>query len=381
MIAHSILDNDLYKFSMMQAFLHQFPGAVAEYKLVLRNFKDHTFFLKNLPRIMDEIAHLENLKLTGEEYEYLTTIRFFKRDFIDFLRLFRFNMGYVSIREVDNSFEIRISGPIIHVILYEIPILYILSEIYSEESTSDEDMADMIVNQELEWFAVTENGAKVADFGTRRRHSFRYQEAHLKMAKRFHSCVGTSNVKLAMQLGLRPIGTMAHEWIMAGQGLGPRIANSQKFMLQKWADEYRGDLGIALTDTITMDAFIEDFDLYFTKLFDGCRHDSGNPIKWGEKLIRHYESLRINPLTKSAVFSDGLSMHDVVWLNETFRNRLNTSFGVGTQLTNPFKPLNAVIKLVKVNGNPVAKISDEPGKTVCEDEEYLGYLRKVFNVG
>jgi len=152
-------------------------------------------------------------------------------------------------------------------------------------------------------------------------------------------------------------------------------------MLDVWAREYRGDLGIALTDVIGMDAFLRDFDMFFAKLYDGCRHDSGDPIEWGEKLIAHYESMNINPKTKTAIWSDGLTIPKAISIYMNFHERIKCGFGIGTNLTNDvgFDPLNIVIKMIECNGQPVAKLSDSPGKTMCEDKEYVKYLKKVFN--
>lgn len=186
---------------------------------------------------------------------------------------------------------------------------------------------------------------------------------------------------LAMKYNLVPIGTMAHEFIMAGQALeGVTLASSQKFMLQAWVDEYRGDLGTALSDTLGTAKFLKDFDMYFAKLYDGVRHDSGDPVAWGEKMIKHYEDLRIDPKTKQLVFSDGLDFKKAAMLYEHFKDRAKVSFGIGTNLTNDFPdvaPLNIVMKIVEANNRPVAKISDNPGKTMCENEDFIRYLRQV----
>ena len=194
--------------------------------------------------------------------------------------------------------------------------------------------------------------------------------------------VGTSNVDLAWKLDIKPLGTMAHEWIMAHQQLGPRLIDSQIAALDCWVREYRGLLGIALTDCITMDAFLGDFDLYFAKLFDGLRHDSGDPVVWGEKALAHYAKLRIDPHTKRLVFSDGLTINKALALYHALGNRTNLGFGIGTHLTNDvgLTPLNIVMKLTSANGQPVAKLSDSPGKTLCDDQTFLAYLRQVFNV-
>jgi nicotinate phosphoribosyltransferase len=194
---------------------------------------------------------------------------------------------------------------------------------------------------------------------------------------------GTSNVFLAMKHNVKPIGTMAHEFIQAGQGLEKvQLKYSQQYMLEKWIEEYRGDLGIALTDTIGMKPFLKDFDLYLAKLYDGCRHDSSDPYTWCFSLVDHYKKLGIDPRTKSAVFSDNLDFLAAANIYKTFKDMIKISFGIGTNLTNDvgFKPLSIVIKLVKVNGNPVAKISDQPEKVICEDEQFLSYLRKVYEL-
>ncbi len=192
---------------------------------------------------------------------------------------------------------------------------------------------------------------------------------------------GTSNVYLARKLGLIPIGTMAHEYLQTYQAVGVQLRGFQKAALEGWVQEYRGDLGVALTDVVGMDAFLADFDLYFAKLFDGLRHDSGDPVVWGEKALAHYAKLRIDAHTKRLVFSDGLELPVALGLHAHFADRTQTGFGIGTSLTNDMGlvPLNIVMKLVSCNGQPVAKLSDSPGKTLCDDLTFLAYLRQVFN--
>lgn len=224
----------------------------------------------------------------------------------------------------------------------------------------------------------------VADFGTRRRYSRDWHHHVVRtLAKQSPSIFrGTSNVYLAKELNLTPIGTMAHEFMQAFQALDVRLRESQKAALEAWVREYRGDLGIALTDVVGMDAFLRDFDLYFAKLFDGLRHDSGDPYEWGDKAIAHYEKLRIDPKIKSLTFSDGLTLQKAWDLHTYFKTRIKTGFGIGTNLTNDMglTQLNIVLKLVECNGQPVAKLSDSPGKTMIDDDTYLAYLKQVFNV-
>jgi nicotinate phosphoribosyltransferase len=195
--------------------------------------------------------------------------------------------------------------------------------------------------------------------------------------------VGTSNVDMARRFGLRPFGTFAHEWLQAHQATGVRLVESQKLALDVWSREYRGELGIALTDVINMDAFLRDFDRYFAKLFDGARHDSGDPYEWTEKLLAHYRKLHIDPRTKYAVFSDSLDFPRALDLCARFEPQIMTSFGIGTNLTNDLghTALNHVLKMIEVDGQAVAKISDAPGKkSICQDQVFLDYLMHVFEV-
>src|SRR5690606_19088649 len=319
-------------------------------------------------------------------------IPFMKPDFIRFLGLFRFNPRHVHAAIEDGQLCIRLRGPWLHVILYEIPLLAIISEVrnrYRYREVVMEQAGERLY-QKFDWLkreasASELEGFQVADFGTRRRFSYRVQEEVVRIMKRDFPgrFVGTSNVHLARELDLKPLGTMAHEWLMAHQQLGPRLIDSQIAALDCWVREYRGVLGIALTDFITMDAFLRDFDLYFAKLFDGLRHDSGDPLVWAEKAIAHYEKLGIDPMSKTLVFSDGLDFEKSLELYRALSGRINVSFGVGTRLTCDIpgvEPMNIVIKMTACNGQPVAKISDTPGKTQCRDENFVHYLKHVFRV-
>jgi nicotinate phosphoribosyltransferase len=227
-------------------------------------------------------------------------------------------------------------------------------------------------------------GVRIADYGTRRRFSRTWQEEVLSvlMEELRENLAGTSNVMYAQKLALTPLGTMAHEYLQACQALGPRLRDSQTYGFETWAREYRGDLGIALSDVYGFDAFLRDFDMYFCKLFDGARHDSGDPIAWGERLIEHYRRNRVDPRTKTMVFSDSLDFPRVVELYKRFKDRAIVAFGVGTNLTNDlgYTPLQIVIKMVRCNGQPVAKLSDSPEKNMCDDPAYLAYLRQVFEI-
>ena len=235
---------------------------------------------------------------------------------------------------------------------------------------------------------VARDHVQVEVYGTRRRFGKAWHEEVLRtLVTRLGTgasgqLAGTSNVLFAMKLGLIPLGTMAHEYLQACQALGPRLRDSQVFGFEMWAKEYRGDLGIALSDVYGMSAFLRDFDLYFCKLFDGARHDSGDPFQWGERMLAHYVKNRVDPKTKTLIFSDALTMPRTIELYQQFRGRCQLAFGIGTNLTNDlgYEPLQIVIKMLRCNGQPVAKLSDTPSKNMCNDEKYLAYLRQVFEI-
>ena len=389
MIIQSLLDTDLYKLTMMQAVLHHFPGAQVEYKFKCRN--EGVDLVPLLDEIRAEVASLCSLRFTEDELVYLRSLRFMKSDFVDFLGLFQFNGKYIRIDALAGSpgqIDITIRGPWLHTILYEIPVLAIVSEVYSRRmhpgAGLDEGRRRLQAKIDLVRTVEQALDFKISDFGTRRRFSFAWHEELVQTLKREvpQFFAGTSNVWLAMRNNLIPLGTLGHEYMQACQALGPRLRDSQAFAFEMWAKEYRGDLGIAISDTYGVDAFLRDFDMYFCKLFDGARHDSGDPFEWGEKMIAHYRRNRVDPRTKSLIFSDQLSFPLAIEIARRFHGRARTSFGIGTNLTNDvgFEPLQIVIKMVECNGQPVAKLSDSPGKTMSNDAGYLAYLRQVFGI-
>ena len=376
----SLLDNDLYKFTMQQTALHLFPSTEVEYKLIVRT--KGVDLRPLIPKLESRLETLCAQKFEQDELDYLRGIRFLKPDYVNFLEDFRLKSRFVRIGEKDGQLDIRIKGDWVSTVPFEVPLLALISETF-HDGNSDESEGAARLKAKIEF--ARKSGLRFIDFGTRRRYSHAWHSYVVSNLKTLPSDVfaGTSNLYFAKKFGLKPTGTMAHEYLQAGQGLGNvQLAKSQKYMLEKWAEEYRGDLGIALTDTIGMKAFLNDFDLYLAKLYDGCRQDSGDPIAWGEAIIAHYQKLGIDPRTKVAVFSDNLTLPRAHEINEHFRNRIMCTFGIGTNLTNDLgtKPLSIVIKLVRVNGNPVAKISDEAGKEICEDRQFLNYLKKVYHL-
>ncbi|MBU4610236.1 nicotinate phosphoribosyltransferase [Achromobacter sp. GG226] len=388
MIITSLLDTDLYKFSMMQVVLHHFPAAQVEYRYKCRNAG--VDLVPCLDEIRAEIHALCQLRFTQDELDYLRSLRFIKSDFIDFLGLFHLPEKCITVMPsaIPGELDITVKGAWLHTILFEIPVLSIINEVYFRRTCENPDwdeargrLAEKIrlvrEDPELAQF-------RVADYGTRRRFSKAWHSEVIDtlVAHMGENFAGTSNVYFAMTHGIKPLGTMGHEYLQACQALGPRLRDSQVFALETWAREYRGDLGIALSDVYGIDAFLRDFDMYFCKLFDGARHDSGEPFTWGERMLEHYRQNRVDPHTKTLVFSDGLTFPLAIQLAKRFLGRCQVAFGIGTNLTNDVgcTPLQIVMKMVRCNGQPVAKVSDTPEKTMCDDPAYLAYLRQVFDI-
>ncbi|ENU81909.1 nicotinate phosphoribosyltransferase [Acinetobacter sp. ANC 3789] len=394
-IIRSLLDTDLYKFTMLQVVLHKFPQTHSVYQFRCRNLEDTVYPLTDiLDDLNQQLDYLCELRFQDDELQYLRNLRFIKSDFVDYLELFQLKRRFIRASIDDQGrLDIHIEGPMVQALMFEIFVLSIVNELYFRRIHSEKVLAEgerrlqaklQLLKQYEQQQQADENPFLVSDFGTRRRYSLTW---HRHIVEEFYRAApdvfrGTSNVMLAKELGITPIGTMAHEFLQAFQALDVRLRNFQKAALEAWVQEYRGDLGIALTDVVGMDAFLRDFDLYFAKLFDGLRHDSGDPYVWGDKAYAHYQKLKIDSKTKMLTFSDGLDLERAWNLHQYFKDRFKVSFGIGTNLTNDMglKPLNIVLKLVECNGQSVAKISDSPGKTMTDNDTFLAYLRQVFQV-
>ncbi|MCW8330914.1 nicotinate phosphoribosyltransferase [Photobacterium sp. SDRW27] len=389
-VIDSLLDTDAYKFHMQQAIFHQYPNveAVAEFRC--RGQEDLRPYCND---IQAQVNLLAELSFTEEELAYLATLPFFKADYLAYLRSFKLNSKQVEIDASGEQLTIKITGKWIDIILWEVPLLAIISEVRSAQcypDASPQDAVELLKDKIADFYRRAEaegtdlSQFSLVDFGSRRRfskdvqhHIVDYLKNHMPEFK------GTSNYHLARTCNLTPFGTQAHEWFQAHQQLSGELADSQQLALNRWLQEYPDSLGIALTDCINTDAFLRDFDLRLSERYIGLRHDSGDPISWGERAIQHYESQGIDPKTKHLVFSDSLTLNKALDIYKHFAHRINTSFGIGTQLTCDLpnaKALNIVIKLTECEGRPVAKISDEPGKSICHDEAYLSKLRSAFKI-
>lgn len=391
-IIKSMLDQDFYKLSMMQAVFHQFPKVEVKYKFVCRNDR---ITVENFPikKIKKEISALTRLRFTKEEINYLRSLNLFKEDFLDYLKTFKLSFSAITINEgIWGGIRLTISGLWLETILFEVPVLAIINELYFRKYDNDRILSSKIGIEKL-FKDITliqknnkaNNEIQFMEFGTRRRHSHKWQMFIINQLKTHipENLIGTSNVYFAKKFGLKPMGTMAHEWIQAGLALAPITREAQTYMLHKWIKEYPDKLKVALTDTFGFDAFLKDFDNTLSGHYDGLRQDSGDPKEWLCKLHDFYKSkIDICEYSKrTLIFSDNLNFekcYDV--LNHMYAPEYNIIFGIGTYLTNNLlrSPLNIVIKMVECDFQPVCKLSDSSGKEICENKDYLEYVREVF---
>ena len=381
-IVTSLLDTDLYKFNMDQVIFHKHTDLCGEYYFRCRN-EGVVFTEEMFNEINEQIDHLCTLTFTEDELSYLRSIRFIKNDYVEFLRLWRPIRDYVE-TDLSKSGELSIvvRGPLFSAMQFEIYLLEIVNEVYFRSKYDFEELrrsAEERLNKKIAAFNDGTYTFSFAEFGCRRRLSLEWEdEVVRRFAFETKNCVGTSNVYLAKKYNLTPIGTYAHEFVQMYQGIDSiPLSFTNHYAMEDWYDEYRGDNGTALTDTLSTDLFLCDFNRSMVNNFTGVRHDSGDPYEWGEKIIAHYEKYGVDPKTKLLLFSDSLNFDKAEKLYKHFKDRAKVSFGIGTFCSNDtcVDPLNIVIKLQTVNDRPVAKLSDAEGKAMCRDAEYLHYLK------
>ena len=381
-IVVSLLDTDLYKFNMNQVIFHKHTNLMGEYHFKCRN-NGVVFTPEMFEEINAQIDHLCTLRFKKDELNYLRTIRFIKDDYVEFLRLWHPIREYVetSLSE-DGILTVKVKGPIFSCMQFEIYLLEIINEVYFRMNFNYEDLlksAEERLDNKIKQFNDGTNTFKFAEFGCRRRLSREWEDVVVRrLVTETKKCVGTSNVYLAMKYNLTPIGTYAHEFVQMYQGIDSiPLAYTNHYAMEDWYDEYKGDNGTALTDTLGTDLFLLDFNHSMVNNYTGVRHDSGDPYEWGEKIIAHYKKYGVDPKSKLLLFSDGLDFEKAQNLYNYFKDKTKVSFGIGTFCSNDTeeKALNIVIKLQYVNGRPVAKLSDTPGKTMCDDADYIKYLK------
>ncbi|XRX42797.1 MAG: nicotinate phosphoribosyltransferase [Buchnera aphidicola (Eriosoma harunire)] len=387
-ILRSILDTDAYKIHMQQVIFFKYNTVHVVSKFICRD-NNRLGRYKNI--LIEQIQMMSNISLTHEEYVYLLSFPYFKLEYLNWLKDFRFNVSQVKINNYRNELHIIVTGLWKEVILWEVPILSLVSEIVNRDRYPhvDEIVATNYLNRKLlDFYQQYQNidllKLKIIDFGTRRRFSYNVHMSVIYQLKKKLTCFsGTSNYHFARMFDLTPVGTQSHEWFQAHQQISPILSDSQKLALYVWVNFYHDYLNIALTDCITMDVFLQDFQYQLARKYKGIRHDSGDPVIWGEKAIHHYRKLGIDPLKKILLFSDNLNFKKIIYLYKRFLNRSQLVFGLGTNLTCDIpnvKALNIVLKLVLCNDKPVAKISDCLGKTFCLDESYITSLKQAYNL-
>lgn len=381
----SLLDTDLYKFNMNMVMFHKHTNLNGKYLFKCRN-EDVVFTEEMAEEINAQIDHLCTLKFSEDELNYLNSISFIKSDYVEFLRLWHPIRRYVTCNlNPDGSLFIEVDGPLFSVMQFEIYLLEIVNEVYFRMKYDYLELVEAAkekLSGKLQAINEGKYTFKFAEFGCRRRLSREWQDYVIKEMLNTKTCVGTSNVYFAMKYNCKPIGTYAHEYVQMYQGIpGVTLAYTNKVAMEEWFDEFQGDNGTALTDTLGTDLFLMDFNKLQATCYTGVRHDSGDPIEWGEKIINHYKKLNIDPTTKTLLFSDGLDFDRAQEIYDHFKGRAKVSFGIGTYLSNDTNvvPLNIVIKLQYVNGHPVAKLSDTPDKAMCQKEDYLTYLKSAVD--
>ena len=381
-IVISLLDTDLYKFNMDQVIFHKHTELCGQYYFKCRN-KDVVFSEEMVREIDAQIDHLCSLRFSNRELDYLRSIRFIKDDYVEFLRLWRPIRDYVTVRlSRQGELSIVVDGPLFSAMQFEIYLLEIVNEVYFRMRYDYDELlrsAEERLDKKIKALNDGTYTFNFAEFGCRRRLSREWEDVVVKrLAEETDKCVGTSNVYFAMKHGVKSIGTYAHEYVQMYQGIDKiPLAYTNHYAMRDWYDEYNGDNGTALTDTITTDLFLLDFTRSNVNNYNGVRHDSGDPYEWGEKIIAHYRKYGVDPRTKMLLFSDGLNFDRAQKLYDYFKDRAKVSFGIGTFVSNDTceTALNIVIKLQYVNGRPVAKLSDVEGKSMTQDEHYIQYLR------
>ncbi len=371
---------------MMAAVAHLFPRSKVKYQFFNRG---KTPFPDGFAaELREQIAAMANLRLKPEEKEFLRRrCWYLPPTFLDLLENYKFNPAEVGVTQNGGELIITIEGLWYRSILWEVPLMALISELYFL-MTHSEGIAHRRAELEkrnlekAKKFAL--NAAKVADFGTRRRYSFENQLNVCKDMMSFHDSksffMGTSNPLIAMMLDIPVLGTYAHEWV-SGIAALKGYAHANKEAMEAWMSYYGGDLGTALPDTFGHDAFFRDFITLYAKLFDGLRHDSGDPYKFTDQTVEHYKKMRVNPLSKYITFSNNLTTDSYIELAKYCRGKIDCSGGIGTHFTNDVdvKPLNIVIKLILIDGKHVIKLSEDPGKLTgdVETAEHVQFMLDI----
>ncbi|KAI8372457.1 nicotinate phosphoribosyltransferase [Blakeslea trispora] len=403
----SILDNDLYKFTMQQAVIQHYKKDIPVVYQFTNREKALTLNSESVTWLKKQIEDMSLLRLTEAERDYLSSLPYMTQEYIEFLTEFQYNpKDQVKIQFDDSGdFDLQVTGTWHETILYEVPLLALISEAYFRFTDRDWNYEGQVEKAVQKTRALLEYGCVFSEFGTRRRRDFKTHDLVMNAIHQTHqeyqkkceesgttpkgNVSGTSNVYLAMKYNVPAVGTCAHEFFMAVSAL-EGVEHANRETLEIWHNVYQGSLGVALTDTFTTDVFLRDFDHRLASAYAGVRQDSGDASVFIDKFVAHYRSLGIDPSTKLIVFSDSLNVERAIELyDHATKAGIKASFGIGTSFTNDFqkvsdpstksKAMNIVIKLRECNGKRVIKLSDDVQKHSA-DEATVNSFKQILGI-
>lgn len=414
-VIHSLLDTDLYKLTMHAAVHANFPDARVVYKYTNRSFQLH-FNKDAVTWLRYQLNLLGKLKFTSEEIDYLKKeIPYFPQTYLDYIKDFELDPASQidftadAVEGSPDKFNLRIliKGKWSDTILYEIPVLALISEAYFKFADTDWTYDGQLEQAKAKALKLFQHQIKFSEFGTRRRRSAKTQDLIMqgiinavneKPEEYGKFLLGTSNVLFARKYGVKPIGTVAHEWVMGIAAITDDYINANKNAMDYWINTFGPEnAGLALTDTFGTDDFLKSFNSPYSDCYIGVRQDSGDPIEYTKKISHHYHDvLKLPDFTKIICYSDSLNVDKSMQYAQVAREYgLLATFGIGTNFTNDFRkksepsvksePLNIVIKLLEVNDHHAIKISDNLGKnmgdpkTVGRVKRELGYVERTWS--
>lgn len=365
----SILDTDTYTFSLQNAILELFPDAIAEYRFFNRG--KHAFTPSLVAELKAQInEHFPCLALTQDEYKWFKDkCKYLKPWYFEYLKNYRFNPNEVKIVQ-DSDFSLIVRGPWHSTIMWEVPLLATSSDLYFKMVDKNWTRDGQVEKINQKATILSYNDCKVSDMSTRRRRDFETQDMVVEEMKKYPCFVGTSNPYLAMKYDVIPIGTMSHQWTQAMQAL-ESIRHCNYYAMHNWIRVFGTSLGTMLTDTVTTNCFLKDFNPRFSNLFAGTRNDSGDEFEYVDKLVKHYNGFKIQPMSKNIIFSNSLTVAKAVAIRKYCEGKINAAFGVGNHLGNDFQNSpapNMVIKLWSMNDIPTVKLSDDVGKVTGDKD-------------
>ena len=404
-IVRSVIDTDFYKLLMAQSVLRHNPDTEVTFSLINRSIQVPVAELIDEAELREQLDHIRTLNLTRGESTWLRGNTFYGRrwmfdpEFMAWLEAFRFPAYHLERR--GNQYELTFEGRWIETMMWEIPALAVIMELRSRAVLRHMGKFELQVLYARAMTRVWEkiehlrrlDGLKIADFGTRRRHGFLWQDWCVQAMQEGlgDKFTGTSNCLIAMRREVEAVGTNAHEMPMVHAALArddKDLASAPYRVLENWQKDYAGNLLIILPDTYGTKGFLESAPGWLN-YWTGVRVDSGDPVEIGDYVIDWWQRHGQDPSEKLMIFSDGLDTDEITRLHSHFHGRVGLGFGWGTLLTNDFRglapeggldPFSLVCKVISANGRPTVKLSDNPNKAMGPEPEVDRYKR-VFGIG